>query len=159
MKDKEGGRTAAIEACKVAEKRLKESDAKLIEAERGRKSAEVVVDNAKRQAETQRKQLRLTEDELAASWEQIKLLKKKLEDVEKARDPLHSNSPQEGAKQVDPVDKEKKVSKEVTPKMTKPLDAPKDSSKEGMGSQNMKLVLATLPSLTRKAPRVRVQDP
>ena len=43
--------------------------------------------------------------------------------------------------------------------MTKPLDAPKDSSKEGMGSQNMKLVLATLPSLTRKAPRVRVQDP
>ena len=63
------GRTATIEAFKVAEKRLKEFDAKLIEVERGRKSAEVVVDNAKRQAETQRKQLRLTEDELAASWE------------------------------------------------------------------------------------------
>ena len=46
------GRTATIEAFKVAEKRLKKFDAKLIEVERGRKSAEVVVDNAKRQAET-----------------------------------------------------------------------------------------------------------
>ena len=68
MKDKDGGRTAAIEAFKVAEKRLKESDAKLIKAERGRKSAKAVVDNAERQAETQRKQLRLIEDELAITW-------------------------------------------------------------------------------------------
>ena len=68
MKDKEGGRTAAIEACKVAEKRLKESDAKLIEAERGRKSAEAVMDNVEKQAETQRKQLCLIEDELAVAW-------------------------------------------------------------------------------------------
>ena len=68
MKDKDSGRTAAIKAFKVAEKRLKESDAKLIEAERGRKSAEAVVDNAERQAETQRKQLRLIEDELAVTW-------------------------------------------------------------------------------------------
>ena len=55
MKDEEGRRTAAVEAFKVAEKRLKESDAKLkeskaklIEAEKGRRSAEATVDNAKR---------------------------------------------------------------------------------------------------------------
>ena len=70
----------------MADKRLKEMDAKLIEAERGWKSAEAIVDNVERQAETQRKQLRLTEDELTAAWDQIKLLKKKLEDAEKAKD-------------------------------------------------------------------------
>ena len=36
----------------MAEKGLKESDAKLIEAKRGRKSADAVMDNAERQAET-----------------------------------------------------------------------------------------------------------
>ena len=93
MKDEEGRRTAAVEAFKVAEKRLKESDAKLkgskaklIEVEKGRRSAEATVDNAKRQAETQCKQLRITEDELAAAREQIKLLNKKLEDAKKAKD-------------------------------------------------------------------------
>ena len=70
-----------------------------------------------------------------------------------SKDPLHSNNPQEGAKQVDPIDKEKEVSKEVAPEMTKPSDAPKDSSKEGVGSQNMELVLATLPILAKEDPK------
>ena len=55
MKDEECRRVATVEAFKVAEKRLKELDANLTEAERGRKSAEVALDGVERQAETQRK--------------------------------------------------------------------------------------------------------
>ena len=53
MKDEEGRRVATVEAFKVAEKRLKESDAKLTKAERGRKSTEVALDGVERQAKTQ----------------------------------------------------------------------------------------------------------
>ena len=70
-----------------------------------------------------------------------------------SKDPLHSNSPKEVVEQADLVDKEKEVSKEVTPEMTKPSDAPKDSSKEGMGSQNMELILATLLILAKEDPK------
>ena len=241
MKDEKGRQVVAVKAFKVAEKRLKESDAKLIKAKRGRKSAEAAVDNAQRQAKTQCKQLRLTEDELPAAREQIKLLKKKLKDAEKARDqveqegydvwvteteealraevsrvcrayclqvwnealnlagveasstlrkaenvyyppaiqvsgslaspddvapnvaslieetlskdPLHSNSPQEVAEQAGPADKGKEVFKEVTLEMTKPSNTPKDSSKEGVGSQNIELVLATLPIPAKEDPK------
>ena len=86
MKDEEGRRVVAIETFKVVEKRLKEVDAKLIKLERGRKSAEATMDNEEIQAKTQHKQLRLAEDEFVAAREQIKLLKKKLEDAEKAKD-------------------------------------------------------------------------
>ena len=55
MKDEKGRRVAIVEAFKGAEKRLKESDAKLTEAERGRKSTEVALDRVERQAKTQRK--------------------------------------------------------------------------------------------------------
>ena len=64
MKDEEGRRVVAVEAFKVAKKRLKELNAKLTEAERGRKSAEAALDGVERQAETQRKQLCLAEDEV-----------------------------------------------------------------------------------------------
>ena len=53
MKDEEGRRVATVEAFKVAEKRLKESNAKLTKAERGRKSTEVALDGVERQAKTQ----------------------------------------------------------------------------------------------------------
>ena len=48
MKDEEGRRVVAVEAFKVVEKRLKESNAKFIEAKMGRKSAEATVNNAER---------------------------------------------------------------------------------------------------------------
>ena len=86
MKDEEARRIAAVEAFKVADKREKETDAKLIEAQRNWKSAEAAMDNIERQAETQCKQLCLTEDELTTAQDQIKLLKKKLKDAEKAKD-------------------------------------------------------------------------
>ena len=37
--------------------------------------------------------------------------------------------------------------------MTKPWNAPKDSSKERMGTQNLELVLATLPIPTKEDPK------
>ena len=55
--------------------------------------------------------------------------------------------------QADPADKEKEVSKEVAPKITKLSDAPKDSSSEGVVSQNLELVLATLPIPTKEDPK------
>ena len=67
-----------------------------------------------------------------------------------SKDPVHSNSPQEMVEQANPADKEKEVSKEVALEMTKPLNAPNDSSKEGVGSQNIELVLATLPILAKE---------
>ena len=48
MKDEEGRRVVAVEAFKVVEKRLKESDAMFIEAKMGGKSTEAAVDNTER---------------------------------------------------------------------------------------------------------------
>ena len=70
----------------MAEKRVKELNAKLTEAKRERKSVEAALEGVERQAETQRKQLHQAEDELAATKDQTKVLKKKLKDAEKARD-------------------------------------------------------------------------
>ena len=70
-----------------------------------------------------------------------------------SKDPLHSNSPQEVAEQAGPADKGKEVFKEVTLEMTKPSNTPKDSSKEGVGSQNIELVLATLPIPAKEDPK------
>ena len=58
MKDKEGRQVAIVEAFNVAEKRVKELNAELIEAEREKKSAKAALEGIERQAETQRKQLR-----------------------------------------------------------------------------------------------------
>ena len=58
MKDEEGRQVAVVEAFNVAEKRVKELNAKLIEAEREKKRAEAALERMERQAETQRKQLR-----------------------------------------------------------------------------------------------------
>ena len=48
MKDKEGRRIVAIEAFNVAKKRVKELNAKLTEAEREKKSAEVALEGVER---------------------------------------------------------------------------------------------------------------
>ena len=44
------------------------------------------------------------------------------------KDPPPPSSPHKGAEQIGASNKEKEVPKEVTPKMTKPSNAPKDSS-------------------------------
>ena len=85
MKDEESRRIVVVEAFNVVEKRVKELNTKLTEAEREKKSVEAALERAERQAETQRKQLHQAEDELATAKEQIKVLKKKLDNAEKAR--------------------------------------------------------------------------
>ena len=57
---------------------------KMIEADRERKSVEAALHKAKKQAENQCRQLRQIEDQLFTAREQIEVLKKKLEEAEKA---------------------------------------------------------------------------
>ena len=84
MKEEEGWRIAAVDALTLAEKRIQDLNTKLTKANREKKSVEVVLSGAERQAENQRKQLRQTEDQLAIAKEQIGTLKKKLEEAKNA---------------------------------------------------------------------------
>ncbi|KAL0001255.1 hypothetical protein SO802_015036 [Lithocarpus litseifolius] len=65
-------------------KRIQELNTKLTEADRDKKSAKVALQGAERQAESQRKQLHQTKDQLAIAKGQIGSLKKKLEEAEEA---------------------------------------------------------------------------
>ena len=85
MKEEEGRRNAAVEAFSVAEKNNQELKKKLLEVEKERKYATVALENAEKQSESQRLLLRTVEDNLATSKTQIAALKKKLEEVEKAK--------------------------------------------------------------------------
>ena len=64
-KDKEGKRIAAVETLTVAEKRIKNLNTKLTEADRERKITESALVGVKIQIEDQRLQLRGAEDQLA----------------------------------------------------------------------------------------------
>ena len=85
MKEEEGRRNAAVEAFSMAEKNNQELKKKLLEVEKERKYATVALENAEKQSESQRLLLRTVEDNLATSKTQIAALKKKLEEVEKAK--------------------------------------------------------------------------
>ena len=54
MKEKEGRRIATVDTFHVAKKRNQELKSKLTEVERSKRSTEVALDNAERQAEGQR---------------------------------------------------------------------------------------------------------
>ena len=58
MKEEEGRRIAAMKAFELAKKNSQYLNAKLVEADWGKKSVEVTLDRVERQAEAQRKQLR-----------------------------------------------------------------------------------------------------
>ena len=85
MEEEEGRRNAAMEALSVAEKSNQELKKKLLEVEKERKYAVAALESIEKQAESQRLLLRTTEDNLATFKTQIASLKKKLEEVEKAR--------------------------------------------------------------------------
>ncbi|XP_030925595.1 uncharacterized protein LOC115952562 [Quercus lobata] len=85
MKEKEGKRTATVDAFHVAEKSNKELKVKLNEEIKERKSTAAALENAKKQAESQRLLLRDAEDKLATVKEQIAALQKKLGDAKKAK--------------------------------------------------------------------------
>ena len=76
MKEEEG-RIAAIKAFTLAEQRVKDFNT-LTEAIREKKNAKTALEGAEWQVETQRQQLRLTEDQLSVSKKQIGTLKRKL---------------------------------------------------------------------------------
>ena len=78
MKEEEGWCIAAVDAFTLAKQRIKDLNVKLTKANRDKKSAEIALVGAKRQAADQRQQLRKTEDQLTVAKEQIEALKKKL---------------------------------------------------------------------------------
>ena len=86
MKDEESQRIVVVDIFTVADKKIKELTTKLIESKRDKKSAEVALEGAERPAESQCKQLCQIEDQLSSAKEMITSLKKKLEEVEKAKD-------------------------------------------------------------------------
>ena len=69
----------------MAEKSLKDFKVQLSQSENDRKSVVAALERAERQAVTQRKQLRQAEFDLAFVREQNKVLLKKLEEAEKAK--------------------------------------------------------------------------
>ena len=85
MKEKEGRQITTVDAFHMVEKSNQNLKAKLIKAKFERKSVVAALDNVEKQAEGQRVLLRNAEDQLAASEEQIIALKKRLEEVEKAK--------------------------------------------------------------------------
>ena len=85
-KSEEGRRIATVEAFNVAEKSLKDLKVQLSQSENDRKSSVTTLEGAERQAKTQRKQLRQAEFDLVSTREQNKVLMKKLEEAEKAKD-------------------------------------------------------------------------
>ena len=86
MKEEEGRLVAAVKAFELVEKKSQNLNAKLIEADRDKKSAEATLDGVERQVEAQHKQLRQAEDELSVAKSQFKVLTKKLEEAEKAKE-------------------------------------------------------------------------
>ena len=86
MKEEEGRCVAAVKAFELAEKKSQNLNAKLVEADRDKKSAEATLDGVERQVEAQHKQLRQAEDELSIAKSQFKVLTKKLEEAEKAKE-------------------------------------------------------------------------
>ena len=74
-----------MDAFHVAKKSNKDLKAKLAEEEKERKFVVATLNNVEKQAESQWLLLRDVEDQLAASKEQIATLKKKLEEVERAK--------------------------------------------------------------------------
>lgn len=73
-----------MESFTLVEKRIQELNTKLTKADREKKSAKAALQGAERQAESQRKQLRQTEDQLAIAKVQMGALKKKLEEDKEA---------------------------------------------------------------------------
>ena len=86
MKEEKGRCTVAVKTFELAEKKSQDLIAKLVEANRDKKSAEAALDVVERHAKAQRKQLRQAEDDLSAARSQIKILTKKLEEAEKAKE-------------------------------------------------------------------------
>ena len=103
MKDEEARRIVALEAFKVAEKKIQKLNVKLTEANQEKKSVKAALQGAKRQVEAKRKQLQQAEDKLATTNDHIKVLKKKTKEFKKARDQAEQDGYDIGVVETDEV--------------------------------------------------------
>lgn len=69
MKDEESWRIISVDAFNVTDKKIQELTMKLNESDWDKKSVEVALQGAERQAESQHKQLCQTEDQLSVAKE------------------------------------------------------------------------------------------
>ena len=74
-------RAAAVQTLAIAENSNTDLKKKLTAVEQARKSADLALEGAERQADSQRKLAREASDQLAASKEQLAALKKQLEEA------------------------------------------------------------------------------
>ena len=79
-------RVTIVQTLTVAENSNAELKKKLVIEEQARKSADLVLEGAERQAESQRKLAREANDQLVASKEQLATLRKQLEETQRLRD-------------------------------------------------------------------------
>ena len=78
MDDERKRRVQAIQLFNIADQNIKNLRKKLAEEEKARKSVDVALEGAERQAEEQRQLLREAKDQLASSQKELAALKKKL---------------------------------------------------------------------------------
>ena len=79
-------RTAAVQTLVVAENSNVDLKKKLTAEEQARNSVDLALDSVERQAESQRKLARETNDQLATAKEQLATLRKQLEETQRLRD-------------------------------------------------------------------------
>ena len=76
----------AVQTLTISKHNLADARKKLVDEEQARKSADLVLEGAQRQAEDQRKRLREANEELKAAREEMAALKKQLEEAQKLKD-------------------------------------------------------------------------
>ena len=81
MDDERKRHVQAVQLFNIADQNIKNLRKKLAEEEKARKSADVALEGAERQAEEQRQLLREAKDQLASSQKELAALKKKLEEA------------------------------------------------------------------------------
>ena len=86
LDDERKRRDAAMQTLAIAENSNTNLKKNLTVEEQARKSADSALDSVKRQAESQRKLAREANDQLAATKEQLAILRKQLEETQRLRD-------------------------------------------------------------------------
>ena len=81
MDDERKRHVQAVQLFNIADQNIKNLRKKLAEEEKARKSVDVALEGAERQAEEQRQLLREAKDQLASSQKELAALKKKLEEA------------------------------------------------------------------------------
>ena len=86
MEDEKKRRTTTVQTLTIAENNNVELKKKLTSEEHARRSADLALEGAQRQAKDQRKHLRKTTDQLIAAREEMAALKKQLDEAQRLKD-------------------------------------------------------------------------